>query len=116
MPQYDFFCKCGHHVEVICSIEDRNSPVCCPKCQERMSRAISLTAPVQWSGPLNVSNITGNPKSVVYSAKEAEAVAKKHGQQIVTNYEAKTTPFRKKPSDDKANKRRDLEKILKQKS
>ncbi len=50
MPIYKYTCpKCGHEMEEIREIEDRDKPVKCPQCGAKMQRVIG-TVSVKYKG------------------------------------------------------------------
>lgn len=95
MPTYCYECPQGHQHELQRTISARTDPAPCPECGGRTERIMSLTAPVQPSRPIDVSNITGKRGQTAANAREADAIADKHNQIIIPKSEFKNKMGRK---------------------
>ncbi len=94
-PTYCYECESdacqAQPFELQRTISARTNPAPCPVCGASTRRLMPLTAPVQPSKPIDVSNITGKRGQTAASAREADAIADKHNQIIIPKSEYKNT-------------------------
>ena len=60
MPIYEFKCECGHGIEVILPLMDRNKPQYCPKCGGKIERILSVPQPpvmAQYGGDMALKSL-----------------------------------------------------------
>ena len=95
-PTYTYQCgSCEAQIEAQRTISERSDSPPCPLCKGRTERIMSLTAPVQPSRPIDVSNITGKRGQTAANAREADAIADRHNQIIIPKSEFKNKMGRK---------------------